>query len=170
MRHFYEYTYADIVLKPIGAHDIEALRILRNHARQFFLNMDKITREEQARWYETYQHTAGDYMFKVEKTSAPGTFLGAIAVYHIDGQSGTAEVGRIVIDKAKAPEKGVGADAIRALCLFAFDELKLKRLRAVIKKTNPRSYGAFTHAGFVLTDDLDPENNILELTREHLRV
>lgn len=170
MNHNYSFEFGRVTLLPLAEDDIEKLRILRNKERNFFNSKAEISPEGQRKWYESYLNKSNDIMFKVVKTGENSGFIGAIAVYDIDFENGIAEVGRTVIDKEKAPEKGIGMDATKAVCLFAFDVLKIKKIVASVLKSNERIIKVDTRAGFYIVGDLDEESYAIEMTRESLNL
>lgn len=168
MKHLYKYEYERIMLLPLEESDIEELRILRNQERQFFSTTGIITQENQKKWYESYLKKKNDIMFKVVKKDAPDCFVGAIAVYDISDDLATAEVGRTVIDKNKAPEKGIGMEATKAVCKFAFDVLHVKKIVAEVLKTNERIIKVDQRAGFYITGEVDENTYSIEMTPESI--
>ena len=109
-------------------------------------------------------------MFKVVRTGNEEEFIGAIAVYDINYKDATAEVGRTVIDKLKAPEKGIGMDATKAVCLFAFDVLKIKKIVATVLKNNERIIKVDTGAGFYVVGDAGEDSYAIEMTRDSINL
>src|SRR5699024_7626194 len=105
-QHKYEFSYERIILKPLGKEDIEDLRNLRNRMKDFFFTNEDITVEAQKKWYERYLKKENDIMFKAVKKEAPDIFIGTIAIYDIADDLSVAELGRTLVDKEKAPEKG----------------------------------------------------------------
>ncbi len=170
MKHQYEFVFGRITLKPLEATDIEDLRILRNQERIYFTHSNEISEEDQKKWYSSYLEKQDDIMFKVVKTDDPDVFIGAIAVYDIDMKKRTAEVGRTVIDKVKAPEKGIGMDATKAVCLFAFDVLKIEKIVGIVLKSNERIIKVDTRAGFVIVGDADENSYAIEMTRKTINL
>lgn len=148
MKHDYKYLSHRVQLRPLEQEDIEPLRILRNQNRQYFLSQQEITKKEQEEWYRSYLTRMNDIMFKIAKNDAPSVFIGAIALYDIDMELKTAEFGRVVVDKVKAPETGIGTEAVRAICLFGFNELHLEKIVCEVLMTNERAIKAYQNVGF----------------------
>ena len=138
-QHKFEFHFKRIILKPLEKDDIENLRVLRNKVSRFFLDNSIITAENQEKWYRHYLQKDNDFMFKVVKRDNPNIFVGAVAIYDIADDYSTAEVGRIMVDKNKAPEKGIGTEVTKAACFFAFDVLKIKELKSEVLKSNMRA-------------------------------
>ena len=168
MKHSYSFEYLRVVLKPLEYEDIEKLRVLRNKESKYFLNSQQISSDEQQKWYERYLAKTDDIMFKVEKATNPGEFIGTIAVYDINWNEKIAECGRLIIDKEIAPDKGIGADTIKAICKFCFDNLKLKKVIAVVLKSNTRILKIDQRVGFKVIGDYDEKSYLLEITEQDL--
>lgn len=168
MKHSYSFECLRVVLKPLEFDDIENLRVLRNKESKYFFNSQQISSDDQKKWYERYLAKTDDIMFKVEKATNPGEFIGAIAVYDIDWDEGTAEYGRVMIDKDIAPDKGIGTDTIKAICKFCFDVLKLKKVIAVALKSNTRILKVDQRVGFKVIGDHDEKSYLLEITGQDL--
>ena len=169
-QHKYEFSYERIILKPLGKEDIEDLRNLRNRMKDFFFTNEDITVEAQKKWYERYLKKENDIMFKAVKKEAPDTFIGTIAIYDIADDLSVAELGRTLVDKEKAPEKGIGTEVTKAACLFAFDVLKINKIRGEVLKSNPRALKMDLNAGFYLIGDYDQDSHLIEMTRETIKL
>ncbi len=148
MEHKYSFEYWGLILKPLLYTDIENLRVLRNKERQYFASQNIITCEEQIEWYQAYLAKSDDIMFKIVKKESPEKFIGAIALYNIDWKEGICEFGRTLVNKELAPEKGVGLAATKAVCLFGFECLEMKKIRGEALKTNERILKVYARAGF----------------------
>ena len=163
MKHNFSLRYGHIILRPLGRKDIEELRVLRNKNKEFFFDSSEITTKQQKEWYEKYLKKENDIMFAVELAEDAGKFIGAIALYDIDIENGTAECGRTLIDKEKAPIKGLGTEATVAVCHIGFSEFKFKKISGLVLKTNARVLKSDARAGFVITGEKD-NYFILEMT------
>lgn len=169
MRHHYHLQHGRIILRPLEERDIEELRVLRNKNLEFFFDSVEITSEAQRAWYERYLQKEDDVMFAVERSDKPGEFIGAIAIYNINPQTGIAECGRTVLDKEKAPLKGIGTETTAAACHVAFSQMGVKKIVAEILKSNERILTVDTRAGFVVTGE-NGENWCIEMTPETIRI
>lgn len=163
MEHNYQFKYNRIFLRPLEARDIEELRILRNKNREFFFQSCQISEEQQKAWFQNYLSKNDDVMFAVELIDRPGEFIGAIAIYDINQTSGVAECGRTVLDKDKAPLKGIGTEVTAAACHVAFTQLGVKKIIAEILKSNKRILKVDTRAGFVVVGE-NGDNWCIEMT------
>lgn len=170
MEHNYSYECLRVVLKPLTINDIEELRILRNKEAQFFLDTKQISKESQAKWFAKYLEKSNDIMFVVSKKDNPDVFIGVIAAYDIDFDNKVCEIGRTLIDKEKAPEKGIGTDATKAICSFCFNVLKMKRIIGVALKSNERILKVDSRVGFRIIGDYNENSYLMEMTQENLNL
>lgn len=97
------------------------------------------------RWYEGVATNPEVKMYSIK--TPEGEYLGNIELRDLDLRSGRAEVG-ILIGERNWWGQGVGTDAIRALCRFAFRDLRMHRLYARVLEINPRARRAFEKCGF----------------------
>ena len=148
MKHAYTFPFEQLILKPLEEADIEQLRLLRNREKQFFITQAEIDGPSQKRWYESYLNKAGDIMFKLVRATEPDQFIGAIALYDISLENHSAEFGRLIGDKELVLEKGVGLQAVKAICGFGFEVLKLETIVCEVLKSNTRAFRVYLKAGF----------------------
>ena len=170
MKHSHHFEYGRIILLPLERNDIEELRTLRNREREYFLTTDEVKAENQIKWYEAYLKKDNDIMFKITHKDNPDDFIGAIAVYGIDYEKKTAEIGRTLIDKTKNNERGLGLEATKAICLFSFVVLGMHILFAEVLKSNERILKVDTRAGFYISDVADETCYSIEMTRDTLNL
>jgi len=166
MKHNYSYEYKRIILNPLEKQDIEELRVLRNGAREFFVYQGIITPEKQQKWFEQYLQKDDDIMFKIVKAEEPEEFIGAVALYDIEPEKHQAEFGRIVIDKEKVSEKGLGQETVEAITQFGFTILNLRKIVAEVLKENQRALTSDLRAGFTIIDE-NEELYFLEIKNEN---
>lgn len=96
-------------------------------------------------WFATLVGDPTQEVYSVKDHQAQ--MLGWVHLHNIDLRNGTATVG-VVVD----PEfwrQGVGYQALAALCIHAFDDLRLARLEAEILAMNHPSKGLFQKMGFL---------------------
>lgn len=100
-------------------------------------------------WFERMLDVQGttDFHFVI-CLLADGRAIGAMDLRDVDGVHGTAELG-IVIGVTDEWDKGYGTDAVRALCAFGFDHLRLERIGLEVYDGNHRARRAYEKVGFV---------------------
>lgn len=149
LRHNYCETYGAVALRPLAEDDIEYVRILRNRYRDCFLFSGEISAPAQKKWYSAYLEKDADYMFTVYLGERR---IGAAAIYEVDRDAGTGEFGRLMIERQDPPIKGLGADAVRAACRVAFEQMGLHRLKLYVYCDNVPAQITYLKAGFRPTD------------------
>ena len=149
MRHDYSFEGEHIYLIPMNEDTSEQYRRLRNREdnRGFFFNSAVIEKEQQEKWFGSYLKKESECMFAVFLDDTK-EFIGGIGIYDIDHLRGTAEVGRIIIDRNLVSGKGYGAEAIIGITEIARHSLELTELYAYIYTDNIASTKAFLRAGF----------------------
>lgn len=143
MKHNLSLKYKDIDIRPLAADECELLRELRNKNREYFFSSAEISREQQADWYRKYLEKENDYVFSVYCNDI---WIGSASLYNIKNDEG--EFGRIVIDGSRAQKKGLGTQAVEAVCKIGFDRLELKRISLEVLSDNKRAVRAYEKAGF----------------------
>lgn len=109
--------------------------------------------EEQCRWMEGQSGRTDILRCIVADRNLPGEGLGTVILGDIDHINGTAQV-HIKMDAKKGRGKGYGLDALKTLTGYAFDEMRLNCIYAVIASYNKPSIGLFEKAGFMREGEL----------------
>lgn len=82
-----------------------------------------------------------------------GTLIGTVGLHDISERNRHAELGISIGEKAYWSQ-GYGADAVRTLVRYAFEELNLHRVYLRVYSFNPRARRAYEKAGFQLEGTL----------------
>ena len=100
-------------------------------------------------WFERLlqDHGRSRYHFVI-CLRADGRAIGAISLEDVDRENGNAAFG-IVIGEPDDWGKGYGTEATRAICDFAFGELRLERVYLDVYASNPAGRRVYEKAGFV---------------------
>lgn len=103
--------------------------------------------EEEA-WFERLLETQGrtDHHFVI-CLLADDRPIGTAGLHDVSERHGTAEFGIAIGEKAEW-DHGYGTDALRAICAFGFDELRLERIGLQVYDGNARARRAYEKAGF----------------------
>lgn len=112
-----------------------------------------VSLEEQRRWMERQSGRTDILRCIVADRNLPGESLGTVILGDIDYINGTAQV-HIKMDVKKGRRKGYGLDALKTLTGYAFDEMRLNCIYAVIASYNEPSIGLFEKAGFMREGEL----------------
>ena len=148
MQHDMSIKYGDIEVRPLSAEDCEPLRTLRNRNRQYFFSSAEISREQQENWFRNYLAKENDYVFSVFYNNV---WVGSASLYNISGAGG--EFGRIVVDGDRVSRKGLGSEAVRAVCKIGFEKLGLESIFLEVLSDNKRAIHAYEKAGFQFTEE-----------------
>ena len=92
-------------------------------------------------------YTSGEYQFAVE-TLADGRFIGKCGFTRVNWKNRVAELA-ILIGEKDFRGKGYGADAIRTLCRFGFQEMNLHKIKAAVFDFNQAALRCYEKCGFV---------------------
>lgn len=147
MNHTFAASYGRIRLGPLRPEEIEDARVLRNENRTGFMDDRLIAPEAQKAWFSRYLAHPSELMFSVYRADG-GQWIGTAALFGIDTEHAYAECGRFMIDKARAREKGMGLEAVEAVCSIGFEALHLERLRLSVYEDNLPAVKTYQRAGF----------------------
>ncbi|SAL72037.1 Spermine/spermidine acetyltransferase [Caballeronia peredens] len=146
------YEFDGVRLRLLAEDDLRATLAWRNRdgVRQQFKNPALLDWESHHAWFLRYSDKAEDLVFMVED-ALTNTRVGQVAIYAIDNEKRTAEIGRFVA----APEsqgKGFMRRGIGALMRFAARELSLSSVYLEVLDTNVHAKRLYQTLGFVETD------------------
>jgi diamine N-acetyltransferase len=124
-----------VVLRPVEERDLPLLARWRNapENRRFFFSPFPINPGGQKKWYEGLLADRNRVMFMID--SRDGETVGVIGLDKIDWRNQEAEYGQILLDPAQRGQ-GYAEEAVSLLIIYAFDELNLHRLYAIIYAYN----------------------------------
>ena len=91
-------------------------------------------------------YTAGEYQFALE-TREDKRLIGQCGFVKINWKNRTGELA-ILIGEKTYRNKGYGADAIRVLCRFGFEELNLHKIKASVFDFNTQALRCYEKCGF----------------------
>ncbi|MEK4418463.1 GNAT family N-acetyltransferase [Bacillus sp. FSL K6-0268] len=153
-------TEESICIREIEERDIELIRNWRNQdkIRQYFLNQNYITEQQQQEWFQMYKQKKDDKMFIIEKSGAKNTRIGAFAFYYIDLHKHTAEFGRLMIGEESFVGKGFGKQAVILACKYAFEQLNIEEIYVYILTHNTKVIQLHKDIGFVIEKKNGNEN------------
>lgn len=137
-----------ILLRPIQYSDTDKIISWRNseEIRQYFIYQEPFTRESHEKWLrEVIFREKGFQFVIVDKQS--GEDIGSAYLRDYDKKHQTAEYG-IFLDGLKRSGNGIGTEALKLLVDFAFEQLKLHKIRGRIFADNVRSLRISEKAGF----------------------
>ncbi len=146
-----------VVLRLLGERDLPTTLAWRNQprVRSGFVTSRELSEAEHHAWFQTYSQRDDDFVFVVCERGDSLRPVGQAALYNIDWHARTAEIGRIMIGPDDALGKGLASEATRLLTRFAFGQLRIRRLRLEVFKTNEPAIAVYQRTGFVPSGERD---------------
>lgn len=125
-----------VELKTMQAGDLELVRQWRNapHVREFMHHKAEISRDEQQNWFKQLDKNHNHYFVLYSHTKP----LGVLNIKEIDKHSLSGEAG-IFIGSLDALNSPVPVAATLLLMSYAFEDLKLRCLKAKIHEKNSKA-------------------------------
>ena len=105
-----------------------------------------VSAAEHSAWFAGIRQREDLKIFAIAEPSS-GRTIGYCQLKKIDRQRGDAELQIRIGDKA-LHGKGLGTAAVRELLRFAFEDLKLQRIRLQVFQENVRAYRSYVKCGF----------------------
>ena len=138
MNHKFEARYSDTYLRPLKKDDIENLRMWRNdkESSHYLRKLGYITPEMQLRWYESYIKDSSEIIFAIVETSDLHRMVGSLAIYEINNEAHTAEIGKIQIGDKEAHGRGIGRKALVMAMKAGFQKLGIKKFVGAVHQEN----------------------------------
>lgn len=134
-----------IILRAIEETDLEMLRSMVNSV-EFEYNVVgfsfPISRAQQYTWYQK-QLNSDNLKLIIEYE---GEALGLATLENIDWKNRVASHGIKLLSRAQG--KGIGTDAVKTICNYAFNELQLNRLEGGVLENNIASLKLYEKCGW----------------------
>ena len=167
MHHNFEFSFQNVLLRPVQEADLELLRQWRNAKdnTRYLRRIDHITADAQKTWFRNSLESEDMIMFSIVDKER-GVLVGSAAIYDIDGVQ--AEIGRILIGDPQAHGRKIGRNAVIGLTEFAFKELRLTRLILHVYKDNIPACKIYRQAGYVTVTETADSEGKTELLMERL--
>ena len=103
--------------------------------------------EDEARFFSAQsRQNRGEYQFAVE-TLEGKRYIGRCGLIHVDWKNRLAECAILIGDKNERG-KGYGADAMKTLCRFAFEEMGMNKLTVRVFAFNRAAIRCYEKCGF----------------------
>lgn len=136
-----------VQLREIEEEDLEIVVIWRNDPEilKWLFSYLPLSMSKQRRWYHKYVEDRTQQTFVIEaKGKIP---VGTVGLSHIDYRNQIAELG-ILIDK-DWQHKGIGREALNLLIEFAWNEMNMRKIKALVFKENEAAINLYKSCGFV---------------------
>lgn len=139
------------VLRMLTKEDLPKTLSWRNQEeiRKWFKNSAVIEDVQHKQWFALYLQKEDDFTFIIEASGVP---IGQIALYGLQTECRTAEIGRIMIGDSKFAGQGIAKESIEALLRFSKEELSLDSVHLEVLHSNERAIGLYKKCGFVVTN------------------
>lgn len=166
--------YGNVLIRPLEKKDIERLREWRNDPSQtkFLRNVGYITAEMQLKWYENYLCDNTQVIFAIEETKDLNRIVGSLAVYDINSDKKTAEIGKIQIGDTEAHGKGIGRVSLVMAMKVAIKKMNIIKIVGEVSPDNIQAYTNDMKVGFKIvgrhTNDMGIVEDEIELTESDL--
>lgn len=135
------------LLRLLTRADLAQTLSWRNHFRSFFLTSAVLSEADHANWYDRYSAESNSLVYVVvERNSAAA--VGQASVYNIEFDTGEAEIGRFVVDPARA-RQGLMTEGCSLLLHACFERLRLQRLTLSVLQDNGPARSLYERIGFV---------------------
>lgn len=146
-----EYIKTNIYIRDLIDRDIESLRLLRNREenRKNFIYQKEISYDNQIEWFRTYCQKNDDNMYSVV-SEIDNTLIGFAAIYNIDDCKG--EFGRLLLDKRKYKQSGLGKCIVMKVIDIAKQKLYLQKLILEVFSDNMPALTIYKQCGFIEYD------------------
>lgn len=124
-----------------------------DQVRKWFKSTDLISWDQHKSWYEKYRINGNDIHFVARHVSS--NFLaGQVAIYDIDRETRSAQIGRISANPAYQG-RGHIRSACQVILEFGFTVLDLQRIYLEVFVTNDRAVALYSSLGFEVVPSVD---------------
>ena len=109
-------------------------------------------------------------IFSIYETGSLNRMVGSVALYNINLEKGTSEVGRIQIGDPEAHGKGLGRVSLVGTIKVAFKCLDITKIEASVHKENVQAHHNDIKIGFRIVGEIDSivggKEDLIEMTEE----
>jgi RimJ/RimL family protein N-acetyltransferase len=130
--------------------DLPSTLLWRNQDenRCWFVHSDPLSWEEHIRWFQEYRYRDDDFLFIAEDLQMPAHPIGQAGLYRVDWDSGSGELGRLLIGVPAARRRGLGFEITRTLLDLGFGVWGLRRVHLVVFTHNTPAIKVYNRCGF----------------------
>lgn len=148
MDHSYKMKYKNVELRQLEKTDLEYLRQWRNNPdnTKYLSSIGYITEEMQQSWYQKYLIDKDEIIFAIIENDFINNIVGSISLYNF--RNNVAELGRILVGDPKAHGRGVCENALRAILVFAFEQINLDEIYLHVYEENTIALHVYEKVGF----------------------
>lgn len=135
-----------VTLRLIEERDLKMILDWRNRdeTRVWFKTSGILSFENHQSWFNRYLDKEDDFFFLVEADGKP---VGQCALYDIDRDEGSAEIGRFIVAPG-AEGKGYITRCCNELTQFGVEKLRLPNLFVDVLENNERALKLYSRCGY----------------------
>ena len=136
-----------IILREVEGEDLDLIVKWRNDPEilKWLFSYLPLSKVKQRKWYEKYldDNTQQTFIIEVNEEKTP---IGTIGLTDIDYKNQKGELA-IIIGEKDYLGKGLGEECLNLLVKFAFDELNLRKLKALVFSDNDTAIKLYEKCG-----------------------
>ena len=146
-----------ILLREIEEDDLNSIVKWRNDPAilRWLFSYSPLNKTKQRKWYEKYLDDDTQQTFIIE-VKEEKISIGTVGLTSIDYKNQRAELGVLIGDESWQ-NKGMGTDALDLLIKFAFDEMNIRKIKAIVFEENIPAIKLYKSRGFVEEGVLNKE-------------
>ena len=138
-----------VILREIEEENLDLIVKWRNDPEilRWLFSYLPLSKVKERKWYETYLDDETQQIFIIE-VNEEKTPIGTIGLTDIDYKNQRAEL-TIIIGEKEYWGKGLGEEALNLLVKFAFNEMNLRKIKALVFSDNDKAIKLYEKCGFV---------------------
>lgn len=138
-----------IILREIEGDDLDLVVEWRNDSEilRWLFSYLPLSKTKQRKWYERYVEDETEQIFVIE-VKEEKVLVGTVELTNIDYKNQRAELGILIGDKSWRNKK-IGGEALNLLIEFAFDEMNIRKIKAMVLEENVPAIKLYKSCGFV---------------------
>ena len=137
-----------IILREIEEKDLDLIVKWRNDPEilRWLFSYLPLNKVKQRKWYEKYLNddTQQTFIIELKEEETP---MGTVGLTDIDYKDQRADL-TIIIGEKEYWGKGLGEEALDLLVKFAFNEMNLRKIKALVFSDNERAINLYEKCGF----------------------
>lgn len=145
------FSKGNITFKMLLARDLPLTLTWRNNpeVRKWFKNSEKIKPQDHLEWFNSYSKKTDDYVFLAEVNNKT---VGQLAVYNININTKSAEVGRFIASPA-IKGTGIMKRVMHEFIHSIFMEFSLNELQLYVYDNNEVAINIYKDIGFEIVNN-----------------
>lgn len=137
-----------VILREVEEDDLDLIVKWRNDPEilKWLFSYLPLCEAKQRKWYEKYLNddTQQTFIIKAKEEKTP---IGTIGLTDIDYKNQKAEL-TIIIGEKEYRGRGLGGEALKLLVKFAFNEMNLRKIKALVFSDNVKAIILYEKCGF----------------------